>query len=204
MHLTPREQERLLLATAADLARRRLERGSRLGATEAIALICDEICEWAWDGVPIDDIIARSRVLVSPSRLLPGVADMVPALQVEALFPHGSALVHVARPFGEPTRTGPGAVLVKAGRLALASAHDRRPVLLTNTGERAVWVSSHFPLDELNRAVTCEPVLPTGYRLDLASGEAVELEPGEAKKLTAVSFRRVDGSGENDETEGDS
>ncbi len=200
MHLTPREQERLLLATAADLARRRLERGSRLGATEAIALVCDEIMEWAWDGVPIDDVIVRSRGVVSPYQLLPGVSDLVPELQVEALFPHGTALVHVDLPFGEPTRTGPGAVLVDAGRLALATAHDRRGVLLTNTGQRSVWVSSHFPLDELNRAVTCEPVLPSGYRLDLASGEAVSLEPGEAKQLEAVSFRRVDVAGKADET----
>ena len=58
MHLTPREQERLLLAAAADLARRRLARGARLGATEAVALVCDEICEMAWDGVPLPDIVA--------------------------------------------------------------------------------------------------------------------------------------------------
>ena len=192
MHLTPREQERLLLASAADLARRRVERGSRLGATEAIALVCDEICEWAWDDVPLDDIIARSRGLIDRSRLLPGVADLVPAVQVEALFPHGTVLVHVSQPFGEPTVTGPGAVLVGAGRLDLAPDHDRRPVLLTNTGERTVWISSHFPMDELNRAITCEPALPPGYRLDLPSGEAVSLAPSQSKELAAVSFRRVD------------
>lgn len=196
MHLTPREQERLLLAGAADLARRRLLRGARLGATEAVALICDEICEWAWDGVPVDEVIARSRALVDASQLQPGVADLVPAVQVEALFPHGSVLVHVDQPFGPPSPDGPGSVRPAAEPVELAPAHDRRPVRLTNTGQRPVWVSSHFPMEALNKAVICDPVLPAGYRLDLASGEAVALPPGESKLLTAVSFRR---SGEADQ-----
>ena len=57
MHLTPRERERLLLAAAADLARRRLARGAPLGATEAVALVCDEICELAWDGVALATVV---------------------------------------------------------------------------------------------------------------------------------------------------
>ena len=56
MHLTTREEERLLLAAAADLARRRLARGTRLGTTEAVALVCDEICEMAWDGIPLAEV----------------------------------------------------------------------------------------------------------------------------------------------------
>lgn len=192
MHLSPREQERLLLVSAADLARRRVERGSRLGATEAIALVCDEICEWAWDDVPLDDIVVRSRALISHSNLLPGVADLVSEIQVEALFPHGSVLVHVERPFGEPTATGPGAVIAGAGCLDLAPDHDRRAARLTNTGARTLWISSHFPTDELNPAVISEPVLPAGYRLDVPSGEAVSLAPGQSKELTFVAFRRSD------------
>jgi len=89
MHLTPRESERLLLAAAADLARRRLARGSRLGATEAVALVCDEVCEMAWDGVPLDAVITRAAQVVPASSLLPGVAGLVPVLEVEALFPWG-------------------------------------------------------------------------------------------------------------------
>lgn len=201
MHLTPREQERLLLASAADLARRRVKRGSRLGATEAIALVCDEICEWAWDDVPLDDIVARSRALIDRSSLLPGVADLVHAIQVEALFPHGSVLVHLEQPFGKPAGTGPGAVLVGAGRLDLAPAHDRCPVLLTNTGARTVWISSHFPTDELNPAVISEPALPPGYRLDLPSGEAVSLTPGQSKELVFVAFRRFDDAKHTGRTE---
>lgn len=71
MHLTPREQERLTLFTAAELARRRLARGAPLGATEAIALVCDEILEMAWDGAALEDVVARARRLVPTERLCP-------------------------------------------------------------------------------------------------------------------------------------
>lgn len=192
MHLTPREQERLLLASAAMLARRRLERGSRLGATEAIALVCDEICEWAWDDVPLDDIPLLVQGLLNSDQLLPGVAGMVPAVQVEALFPHGSVLVHVDRPFGESDDHASGAVLAVAGFVELASGHERRSIVLTNTGDRSVWISSHFPLDQLNPAVFCKPSLPWGYRLDLPSGEAVAIPAGESRQLEAVTFARDD------------
>src|SRR5580692_1133275 len=127
MHLTPREHERLLLAAAADLARRRLARGAPLGATEAVALVCDEICELAWDGVPLEAVIERARAVVPAAALLPGVASLVPVLEVEALFPWGSTLVHVDAPFAEApnqnpgtTAPGPGEVQAAAGEIALA------------------------------------------------------------------------------------
>ena len=107
MHLTPREQERLLLAAAADLARRRLARGAPLGATEAVALVCDEICELAWDGVELAAVIERARAVVPAAALLPGVASLVPVLEVEALFPWGTTLVHVDRPFPEDQNQQP-------------------------------------------------------------------------------------------------
>lgn len=192
MHLTPREQERLLLASAASLARRRLDRGARLGATEAVALVCDEICEWAWDDVPVDEVITRARTVLQPDQLLPGVAGLVPAVQVEALFPHGTVLVHVDAPFGLAGDGAPGAVVAGAERRQLAPGHDRRDVVLTNNGDRTVWISSHYPLDQVNPAVSCEPGLPSGYRLDLPSGEAESIPAGTSKELTVVAFARPD------------
>jgi urease subunit gamma/beta len=167
MHLTPREHERLLLAAAADLARRRLARGAPLGATEAVALVCDEICELAWDGVPLEEVIAHARTVIPPGSLLPGVAALIPVIEVEALFPWGSTLVHVAAPFGEdqeqagPERLrlapaaphAPGAVLPRDGVIELAAGAARRTARLRNTGPRDVWISSHFPLGEVNPAV---------------------------------------------------
>jgi urease subunit gamma/beta len=167
MHLTPREHERLLIAAAADLARRRLARGAPLGATEAVALVCDEVCELAWDGLPLEEVIARARAVIPPGSLLPGVAGLVPVIEVEALFPWGSTLVHVTAPFTEDQEQGdaerlrlapaaphaPGAVLPRAGVIELAAGAARRTALLRNTGPRDVWISSHFPLGEVNPAV---------------------------------------------------
>ena len=107
MHLTPREQERLLLAAAADLARRRLARGAPLGATEAVALVCDEVCELAWDGLPLAEVVDRARLVIPPAALLPGVAGLVPVIEVEALFPWGSTLVHVDAPLEDQSQQPP-------------------------------------------------------------------------------------------------
>lgn len=207
--MTPRERERLLLAAAADLARRRLARGAPLGATEAVALVCDEICELAWDGVALEDVIERARTVVPAASLLPGVAALVPVLEVEALFPWGSTLVHVDRPFPQdqsqhprqlerseataapPRSPDPGEVRTAAGDIALAPGARRRSVVLRNTGHRDVWLSSHFPLDQVNPAFDIrfadggETV--TGYRLDLPAGEALLLAPGQERTTAAVA-----------------
>lgn len=225
MHLTPRERERLLLAAAADLARRRLARGAPLGATEAVALVCDEICELAWDGAALETIIERARAVVPPAALLPGVASLVPVLEVEALFPWGSTLVHVDAPFADEVRAAayaasptvyagtaaPGEVRPAPGDIALAAGAPRRTVRLRNTGQRDVWISSHFPLDQVNPAVEIRfsgdaktssvphPAVEsgtgdggatarrvTGCRLDLPAGEAMLLRPGEERTAIAV------------------
>ena len=189
MHLTPRESERLLLAAAADLARRRLARGSRIGATEAVALVCDEICEMAWDGVPLDAVITRARQVVAPASLLPGVADLVPVLEVEALFPWGSTLVHVDSPFGAPAddhrSERAGATVPAPGAIQLAAGAERRSVTLRNTGSRDVWISSHYPLDSVNAAVEVDGFAGR-CRLDLPAGEALLLRPGERLETVVV------------------
>ncbi|GLZ44562.1 urease subunit alpha [Actinomycetospora sp. NBRC 106375] len=189
MHLTPREQERVLLHSAAELARRRLARGARLGAPEAIALVCDEICELAWDGHDLDDVVRRAREVVAPDRLVDGVAAAVPSVQVEALFPHGTTLVHVDRPFGPPAPDGPGAVRPAAGGIDLAPGRARSEVVLRNDGEQAVWVSSHVPLDRLNRSLrvdVSDGTDPGRLRLDIAAGTALRIEVGAARTATAV------------------
>ncbi|MFC7343681.1 urease subunit gamma [Saccharopolyspora griseoalba] len=187
MHLTPREQERLNLFTAAELARRRLARGARLGAPDAVAYVCDEICELAWDGVDIDEIVRIAGELLTPDQLQPGVPAAVPAIQVEAMFPHGSSLVHIASPFGPPGPDAPGAVRAAEGEIELAADREHRTTTLHNTGERPVWISSHFPLDQLNPAVRTDAEL-AGFRLAIPAGTAVRLEAGERRELTVVAM----------------
>ena len=194
MHLTPRERERLLLAAAADLARRRLARGAPLGATEAVALVCDEICEMAWDGVPLAEVIDRARNVLAPGALLPGVPSLVPVLEVEALFPWGSTLVHVDAPFRSEEKEDlcserTGVTLPAPGSIALAAGAVRRSVVLTNIGPRDVWISSHFPLDQINSAVAISGSA-RHCRLDLPAGEALLLRPGEQREAVVVEFPR--------------
>ncbi|MGI5126223.1 urease subunit gamma [Pseudonocardia sp. CA-107938] len=185
MHLTPREQERLLLHSGAQLARRRLERGALLGAPEAVALVCDEICEWAWDGLPYAEVVARARAVVTTDQLVDGVASAVPSLQVEALFPHGSVLVHVDAPFGPVTADGPGAVQAAAGEVALAPGRERATATLHNTGDLAIWVSSHVPLDALNPALRVHA--PEGrFRLDVPAGTALRIDAGAERVVDVV------------------
>ncbi len=189
MHVTPRERERLLLFTAAELARRRLARGARLGATEAIALVCDEVLEMAWDGVPIEEVVHRAQAVVSADDVLPGVANTVPSLQVEALFPHGTSLVHVPQPFGPADPTGPGAVLAQHGDIELAPGRLRREVEVTNPGDRPVWVSSHFPLEDVNPALELDREAARGFRLDLPAGVSLQLTPGSTRVVPVVARR---------------
>lgn len=185
MHLTPREQERLLLHTGAELARRRLARGSRLGAPEAVALVCDEICEWAWDGLPYAEVVARAKTVVTSEQLVDGVASAVPSLQVEALFPHGSVLVHVDAPFGQPAVDGPGAVRAGTGEVALAPDRERATATLHNTGDLAIWVSSHVPLDAVNPALRVHA--PAGrFRLDVPAGTALKIDAGAEREVGIV------------------
>jgi urease subunit gamma/beta len=192
MHLTPRERERLLLHSGAELARRRLARGARLGAPEAIALVCDEICELAWDDVPYAQVVAAARTMVRPDQLVDGVPAAVPTLQVEALFPYGTVLVHVDAPFGAAPPDGPGAVRPGEGEIELAPGRERATAVLRNTGALPIWVSSHVPLDGLNSALRVELDAPGRYRLDLPAGTALRVDVSDAREVPVV---KIGGSG---------
>lgn len=98
MLLTPTELERLTLFTAAELARKRRARGLALNHPEACALIADEILEGAREGRSVADLISYGSTLLTTDDVMPGVAEMLPVLQVEATFPDGTKLVTVHQP----------------------------------------------------------------------------------------------------------
>jgi urease gamma subunit len=98
MHLTPREKDKLLIAMAAEVARRRLARGVKLNLPEAIALITDAVVEGARDGRSVADLMQAGAAVVSRGQVMEGVADMIPDVQVEATFPDGTKLVTVHAP----------------------------------------------------------------------------------------------------------
>jgi urease subunit gamma len=98
MNLTPREKDKLLVAMAAIVARRRLERGVRLNHPEAIALITDFVVEGARDGRSVAELMRDGARVVTRDQVMPGVAEMIHDVQVEATFPDGTKLVTVHQP----------------------------------------------------------------------------------------------------------
>ena len=98
MKLTPREKDKLLVATAAMVARRRLERGVKLNYPEAVALITDFVVEGARDGRSVAELMRDGGAVLSAEQVMDGVADMIHEIQVEATFPDGTKLVTVHQP----------------------------------------------------------------------------------------------------------
>jgi len=98
MHLTPREQEKLLIVTAADLARRRQNRGLKLNYPESVAIITYEIIEGARDGRSVADLMSYGTTLLKRDDVMEGVPEMIHDVQVEATFPDGTKLVTVHHP----------------------------------------------------------------------------------------------------------
>ena len=98
MQLTPREKDKLLIAMAAEVARKRLARGVRLNYPEAIALITDAVIEGARDGRSVADMMEAGAHVVGHEQCMPGVPEMIHDVQVEATFPDGTKLVTVHEP----------------------------------------------------------------------------------------------------------
>ena len=98
MNLTPREKDKLLVAMAAIVARKRLERGVRLNHPEAVALITDFVVEGARDGRSVAELMEAGARVLTRDQVMEGIPDMIPDVQVEATFPDGTKLVTVHEP----------------------------------------------------------------------------------------------------------
>ena len=98
MQLSPREKDKLLIAMAAEVARKRRDRGVKLNHPEAIALICDSVVEGARDGKSVAEMMQAGATVVARNDCMDGVPEMIPEVQVEATFPDGTKLVTVHNP----------------------------------------------------------------------------------------------------------
>ena len=98
MHLTPREKDKLMIVVAADLARRRKDRGVLLNYPEAVALITYEVMEGARDGKSVADLMSYGSTILKKNEVMEGISDMIHEVQVEATFPDGTKLVTVHNP----------------------------------------------------------------------------------------------------------
>jgi len=200
MLLTPTETERLLIFSAAELARKRRARGRKLNHPEAIALICDEILEGARDGRSVADLIGFGATILNSDDVMPGVADMMPMIQVEGMFPDGTKLVTVHDPIrpgkeqlSEANQVRPGEIIPADGDIELNAGRRKVDVRVTNTGDRPVQIGSHYHFFEVNKALDFDRDVSFGMHLDVPAGTAVRFEPGEAKDVALVAFG---GSGE--------
>jgi urease subunit gamma/beta len=181
MRLLPREQDRLLLFLAAELARKRRARGLRLNQAEAVALIADEVCEAARDGRSYAQAEAAGYALLGAADVGDGVAALVRRVEVEALFADGSRLLVLHDPIG--SEGPPPQTEAAIEWLARESA-----VTVVNEGDVAVGVTSHFHFFEANRALRFERAAAWGMRLAIPPGAKVFFEPGTAREVFLVQF----------------
>jgi urease subunit gamma len=98
MHLTPRETEKMMIFTAAEIARRRKDKGLKLNYPESVALITWEVIEGAREGKGVAELMESGRHILSREDVMPGVSEMIDEIQVEATFPDGTKLVTVHEP----------------------------------------------------------------------------------------------------------
>jgi urease subunit gamma/beta len=181
MRLLPREQDRLLLFLAAELARRRRGRGLRLNQAEAVALIADEVCEAARDGRSYAEAEAAGYGALQAGDVAEGVVELVRRVEIEALFADGSRLLVLHDPIGS---SGPP----PREEAAIAWLARDRAVSVVNEGDVPVGVTSHFHFFEINRALRFDRAAAWGMRLAIASGAKVFFVPGEPREVFLVPF----------------
>ena len=189
MQLSPREKDKLLVAMAAMVARRRLERGVRLNYPEAIALISDFVVEGARDGRSVADLMEAGAHVITVDQVMDGIAEMIHDVQVEATFPDGTKLVTVHDPIrGATGKLKPGQVTTLPGDLILNEGRKTVTLTVANTGDRPIQVGSHYHFFETNNALAFDRTAARGYRLDIPAGTAVRFEPGQSRDVVLVEL----------------
>jgi urease subunit gamma/beta len=189
MNLTPREKDKLLIAMAAIVARRRLERGVKLNFPEAVALITDFVVEGARDGRTVAELMEAGAHVVTADMVMDGIAEMIHDVQVEATFPDGTKLVTVHQPIrGASSSLLPGEVLAGEGDIEMNAGAPVVSISVANTGDRPIQVGSHYHFFETNPALRFDRAATRGLRLDIPAGTAVRFEPGQTRDVKLVPF----------------
>lgn len=189
MNLTPREKDKLLVAMAAMVARRRLERGVKLNYPEAVALITDFVVEGARDGRSVADLMQAGAHVVRADQVMDGIAALIHDVQIEATFPDGTKLVTVHEPIrGASDAMKPGEVTTLPGNLVMNEGRESLTLTVSNTGDRPIQIGSHYHFFEANPALSFERDKARGFRLDIPAGTAVRFEPGQTREVRLVAL----------------
>lgn len=191
MRLTALEEERLLIFSAAELARRHRSAGLRLNAPEAMALICDAMLEAARAGAPYDGIEDAGRAAVEAAECLEGVPALIDEVRLEVLMDEGTRLIVLLDPLADGARSEgmvPGQIVQGAAPEGPQPARSVRRIRVRNTSQRVVRVSSHYPFHRVNPRLEFDRRAARGYRLDLPAGDSARWAPGEQRDVDLVAY----------------
>lgn len=192
MRLTPWEEERLLIFSAAELARRYRERGLLLNAPEASALICDAMLEAARGGATYVEVEQAGRAAVRPEEVMAGVRGLVDLVRLEVLLDDGVRLVVLVDPIGGPLEDGgaqPGAIRASDEVVARERPNPETIELMVRSeSSRVIRVTSHYPFHRVNQRLVFDRAAAEGFRLDLPAGATERWAPGETRTVRLVRF----------------
>ncbi|MFI2187380.1 urease subunit gamma [Streptomyces sioyaensis] len=195
MHLTPHEQERLMIHLAADVAEKRRARGVRLNYPETMALLIVHVLEGARDGRTVADLMSSGRKVLTREEVMEGVPEMIENVQVEATFPDGTKLVTIHSPFPEAGKDEEP--IVWPGKVDFSSREGDEVVVFNkgrkvtklkvkNSEDRPIQVGSHYHFAEANDGLKFERKTAWGMRLNVPAGSSIRFEPGIEQEVELV------------------
>ncbi|MEV4017254.1 urease subunit gamma [Nonomuraea angiospora] len=202
MHLTPHEQERLMIHVAADVARKRKERGVLLNYPEAVALITAHVLEAARDGKSVHELMSAEEKILSHDDVMAGVPEMISDIQIEATFPDGTKLVTIRDPFAETDEKPEAEAPVHPGKIDHPEGATPVPfnegrqitmVTVTNSDDRPIQVGSHYHFYEANPRLDFDRPAAYGKRLHIPAGSSIRFEPQCVRtvQLVPIEGRRI-------------
>lgn len=187
MQLTERERDKLLIFTAAEVARRRKARGLKLNHPEAVALITAEVLEGIRDGRSVQELMGWGATILGAGDVLDGVPELIHDIQVEGTFPDGTKLVTIHDPIrGGASARVAGEYLLEDGDIELNAGKPVTALTVANTADRPIQVGSHFHFFEVNAALSFDRYSAYGQRLNIPAGTAVRFEAGEEREVDVV------------------
>jgi len=190
MFLTQREQEKLMIYTAAKLAQERKLRGLKLNYPESVAMISSYIIEGARDGKSVAELMVEATHILTEDDVMEGIPELLSTVQVEATFDDGTKLVSVHHPIPTTTNTLEiGGYLLDEGDIALNDESESFLLEVENRGDRPIQVGSHYHFFEVNAALSFERLHAYGMRLNIPAGTSVRFEPGSHKSVSLIAFK---------------
>jgi urease subunit gamma/beta len=190
VRLTEWERDRLLIFSAAELARRHRDSGLKLNAPEAIALMCDAMHEAARAGASYEKAEAAGYAAVGANQVMDGVAALVDEVRLEVLLGDGTRLIVLRNPLGRRADADAADSLPPP-----VPVRETRTLTVTNTGSRVVRVSSHYPFDQVNPRLDFDRDAARGFHLDLPAGATLRWASGETREVVLVRYGGAESDG---------